>query len=221
MIRAVIFDMDGVISDTQSMHAIVESDIVHDLGVDISPDDITRRFAGVTDEYFLATLFPHEPLPSRRLPEFQRRKWEMMGHAARPGIVPVTGVHDLVAALHGNGFLLAVGSASPLFFIKQVLEALQLRRFFSSIASSDEVKNGKPAPDVFLLAAERLEIPASEAVVIEDSRNGMTAAKAAGMGCIGLVPDRHVRYPADVLVTSLAEVTVKMLHIWADGSPPI
>ena len=81
------------------------------------------------------------------------------------------------------------------------------------MTSGHEVKDGKPAPDVFLLAAERLDVLPLECIVIEDGLSGMQAAQAANMKCIGYVPDKSKQYPADTLVTHLDEITLELIEV--------
>lgn len=96
-------------------------------------------------------------------------------------------------------------------FVRLVLYKLGLADKFNQIVSADEVEHGKPAPDIFLLAAKRLNKSAEECIVIEDGISGMEAAKAAGMKCIGLVEDLDKKYPTNILVTELGEVIDKII----------
>ena len=108
---------------------------------------------------------------------------------------------------------MAIASASRLEFIKKVVDALMLRDFFNVLVSSDEVQNGKPAPDAFLLAAERLGIAPTDCIVIEDGISGMIGAQKAGMKCVGLLS--HVRKedsPADLNVYDMHELSVQRLR---------
>jgi beta-phosphoglucomutase-like phosphatase (HAD superfamily) len=90
---------------------------------------------------------------------------------------------------------------------------LGIRDYFDAIASAAEVANGKPAPDVFLKAAELLSVEPEHCIVIEDGRSGMIGAHRAGMKCIGLVPNKeYTEWPADLLVTSLSEIKAEIIQ---------
>jgi HAD superfamily hydrolase (TIGR01509 family) len=202
---AIIFDMDGVLSDTQRLHASVEAELFHERGVAISAAEITERYAGVADaEFFRAVLGSHLDGPT--LEGLIREKWVRMMERSRGPIRPMEGAVELVRALTARGTPLAVASSSPLDFIDHVLDALGIAGCFAVRASSNEVPRGKPAPDVFLLAARRLAVEPSRCTVIEDAVAGMQAAARAGMRCIALVADPARPVPADVRVSTLREL---------------
>lgn len=203
---AVIFDMDGVISDTQDLHSEVESELLARWGVHISPAEITRRFAGVADRDFFPAVFGRT-LAEEEIVRVVAEKWERMAERAPGRIVPMEGAIDLIGLLARRRIPMAVASSSPHPFIEQVLRELGVIDSFAAIASGEEVARGKPAPDVFLLAAERLGADPRRCTVIEDAVAGMTAARAAGMRCIALVPHPpRAPLPADAVVRSLREV---------------
>src|SRR5262249_36294983 len=123
-------------------------------------------------------------------------------------IVAVPGALPLVERLHRGGRPLAVASSSPPAFIERVLGCLGVRNRFAVVISSTEVAHGKPAPDVFLAAARKLGVEPTECVVIEDSVNGILAARRAGMRCVALVPSDRARSDgADVVVSDLRRLT--------------
>ena len=209
--RGVIFDMDGVISDTQNMHSEVESQFLRSLNIHIHPDEITARFAGVGDKQMLTTLFAEHGV-SHPLEQIRKEKWHKIAEMVEEkGIQAVPHAVELIKLLYDNGFLLAVASGSPKTFIDQVIEALSLKQYFAAFVSADDVRHGKPAPDVFLEAAKQAAIDLNECVIIEDGLSGMQAAASAKIPCIGLVADKDRSYPATVLVTSLKEVTIELV----------
>src|SRR3989344_909055 len=211
LIKAVIFDMDGVISDTQVLHSKTEEAILNDYGISISADEVTRRFAGSTDKEMFRTIFADYKKEPANLEEMVEKKWRTITDFAKGNVREVPGTREFIDKLHSKGFKLAVASASRKTFIDLVLNELKINSKFHVIASSEEVAKGKPDPAVFLLAAERLRVLPEECVVIEDGLNGMTAAKRAGMRCIGLTTthgERH-EYPADILVKNLLDVPME------------
>jgi beta-phosphoglucomutase len=202
---AIIFDMDGVLSDTQCLHASVEAAILNERGVAISPEEITARYAGVADAQFFRAVLGSD-VDDSALARVIREKWVRMMDQSHGPIRPIEGAVELVRALAARGVPLAVASSSPLHFIGHVLDALDIANAFAVRASADEVLHGKPAPDVFLLAATRLGVEPSRCTVIEDAVVGMQAATRAGMHCIALLADVAQPVPADLRVTTLREL---------------
>jgi len=208
MIKAIIFDMDGVISDTQKWHSQIESKILLKHGIKIKPSEITRKYSGVKDVDMFKELFNQNNVKSK--PEkASKEKWKEMQKKAEKKIPPIKGAKKLIKKLKSKGFKLAVASSSPTSFIQTVLKKLEIKQF-DTIASSREVKNGKPHPDVFLLAARRLKIKPKECIVIEDGVNGMIAAKKAGMKCIAFSKSKNK--PADLTVSQLEKITIEKIQ---------
>ncbi len=201
--------MDGVISDTQVIHAKTESELLKDYGIEIHPDEITRRYAGVGDEEMFREIFSNARQKLPKIGQLVEKKWKIMDELVRGNVKEIPGTSEFIKRLKSLSLPLAVGSASRLAFIELVLAELGLRRKFDAIASAEEVKKGKPEPDLFLLAAKRLSVAPEDCLVIEDGVSGMIAAKRAGMQCVGLIKNKTEQaYPADLLVTDLREVPI-------------
>ena len=126
-------------------------------------------------------------------------------------VTPIEGIHNLVNTLYSAKYELAVGTTSSVANANIILKTLKLSDKFSFIASGHDVKNGKPAPDVFLLAAKKLKVKPQECLVIEDGLAGMQAAKNAGMKCIGLVKTKNKNYQADILVNKLGDISLELI----------
>lgn len=209
MIKAIIFDMDGVISDTQGIHANTESELLKSYGIEMHPDEITRRYAGVGDEEMFRQIFSRGQKQIPEIEQLVEKKWRIMDQLVRGNVREVPGTREFIERLENLGLPLAVGSASRLSFMEMVLAELGLRDRFRVIASAEEVRKGKPEPDLFLLVANRLSVEPESCVVVEDAVSGMIAAKRAKMQCIGLVRDQiEQNYPADLIVADLREVPI-------------
>lgn len=197
---AVIFDMDGVIVDSEPLHECAFLDTFAQIGWAEShgihfPDYYGRSDQAVWLDFIAAHRPPHT------LAELSRMKQErflQMLRAKRP-IFPA--VPELVTALASRGPI-AVASGSNHTVISAVLDLSGLRQHFRAVVSADDVPRGKPAPDIFLRAAELLGVPPAECVVIEDSVAGVAAGRAAGMKVIGITNS----VPADTLREAHATV---------------
>ncbi|MFH1367001.1 MAG: HAD family phosphatase [Patescibacteria group bacterium] len=174
--KAVIFDMDGVVSDTQKYQAEAESKLLLRSGIHMSPDEITAKYAGVSDYEWFKDMFAQAGQPVD-LKKIVREKWKIVFEIATGRIQPIKGATALIKNLKEKGFPLAIASASAKPFINLVMKELSLENVFDVLVSSTEVAKGKPAPDIFLLAAEKLGVAPLDCVVIEDGIKGMEAAK--------------------------------------------
>ena len=208
--KVFIFDMDGVISDTQNLQANNEEKLLNKYGIQLSADEITEKYAGVSDEEFFPKVFSDFG-KQVDLEKVTEEKWEMIFSEAKGTIKEISGSVDFIKILYNNDYRLAVASASIKPFIKLVLNELGKEEYFLVKVRGTEVSNGKPAPDIFLEAARQLQVSPEDCIVIEDGVNGMRAAKNAGMKCIGLVNDKRKDYPADYIVSSFAEIDITNL----------
>lgn len=206
---AVIFDLDGVIVDSQKLHAREEHLLLADRGIHISPEELTYRFSGVSMHNLLAELFKEHGYTGS-IPEAVAEKRRRMDSLPDTEFEVIPQAPELIEALHRHGVQLAVASASGLLFIERMVRLAGVAKCFYALASSREVAQGKPAPDVFLLAAQRLRVDPAVCIVIEDGISGMHAARAAKMRCIGFVQPHLYRtdtvYPADTICATMSEI---------------
>jgi beta-phosphoglucomutase len=188
MDRAVIFDMDGVMVMTEEAHWRSWKAVAEDRGVDLSHERFLSCFGRVNADC-VRIIFGGETAPDEagRIADAKERRFrEIIG--ARVPLAP--GLVELLADLRRAGFKIAVGSSAPRENVDLVLEAGLLRGFFDAAIDGGQVKRGKPEPDVFLLAAEALDVPPRRCVVVEDAPAGITAALAAGMSAVGVTTTR-------------------------------
>lgn len=185
MIRAAIFDMDGVIIDSEPLHLNIEEDIFKKLGISITYEE-HNTFIGTTSYYMWDKIRTNHNLTQslEELVELDRNTYlDFLNDTL--DLEPIKGVKELITDLHKNNIKLAVASSSPLNVIEKVLNLFHIRDYFDYIVTGDYVRKSKPEPDIFLYAAEKLDVDPKECVVIEDSHNGVLAAKKANMKCIG------------------------------------
>jgi HAD superfamily hydrolase (TIGR01509 family) len=183
-LRPVIFDMDGVIVDSEPLHEKAFMEVMHDLGYGqnhgIDFDDYVGRSDFELWEEFIAKHKPPQAL--EELMAMKRRRVIEVVRELQPIFA---GLPELLEALVPR-CRLGLASGSERAFIETVLSLKGLRRFFPVIVSSEEVEHGKPAPDIFLRAADLLGAAAKDCWVVEDSKPGVTAALAAGMKVVAI-----------------------------------
>lgn len=212
MTKAIIFDMDGVISDTQKLHSLVESEILARFNINITPDEITQRYSGVKTKEFINDLLSVKGAEFD-INSLMIEKWQKMEELASKLVDPIDGIYELLDLCKTLNLKIAVGTASNINYATKVLKSLNIFDKFDFIATSDMVKAGKPEPDIFLLAAEKIGMLPVDCVVIEDGINGLIAANRAGMKCIGLVKNIDDRkYPTKNQVLSLHEIDESYLN---------
>jgi HAD superfamily hydrolase (TIGR01509 family) len=206
--RAVVFDMDGLLLDSERPLVDAWTTAADALGYPFAPELLVNVLGRPGKEGValfrsaLGSEYPYEQVLVRAkalLAEARSR-----GYAVKPG------AHELLLRLRQNGTRCAVGSSSRGAQVDELLTRARLRDFFAVTAAGDEVTQGKPAPDIFLLAAGRLLVDPRECLVFEDSEHGARAALAAGMQVV-IVPDMkqpgsEARAQSLAVLSSLAEV---------------
>jgi HAD superfamily hydrolase (TIGR01509 family) len=184
MVKAVIFDMDGVIINSEPLHYEVDKRILSEIGYPVE-DRYLDQFVGYTNRAMwniikddLNLKVPLTELINRQI----SLKIKLLNE--RP-YRSIEGIPELMKQIKGNHIKLGLASSSPVEFIKGVLNKLSLSDMIDKWESGERVERSKPAPDIFLHVARLLESKPDECLVIEDSSSGVTAARTAGMKCIG------------------------------------
>lgn len=202
MLEAVLFDMDGVIIDTEPFFLRSESMLLKEFGVDTELE-YHFRYQGTTHEYMWEAMKNEFNLDAPVGELVERANVIRNRLMEEDGLQPIPGVIPFIARLHEAGVPLAIASSSPLTDIHKAVKALDIEKYFSYFVSGESVAHSKPAPDIFLDAAENVKANPENCVVIEDSKNGVASAYAAGCKCIGF---RNLEFPPQDL--SLATVIV-------------
>ncbi|HEX7485807.1 MAG TPA: HAD family phosphatase [Vicinamibacterales bacterium] len=181
---AVIFDMDGVLIDSEPIHFEATRALLADHGVVYSPDD-EENFYGCTDREVFRALRVRYGLGTSEAELAASWTERVVGLLTRP-LQPMAGVPDALRALRTSGLRLALASSSAPAIIAATLTGLGLSDVFEFTVSGHDVEHGKPAPDIFLAAARRLGLPCEACLIVEDSFNGLSAAVAAGIPCVAV-----------------------------------
>ncbi|MDW8326191.1 MAG: beta-phosphoglucomutase [Anaerolineales bacterium] len=204
MLKAFIFDLDGVITDTAEYHYRGWKRLADEEGLPFTRED-NEALRGVSRRDSLLLLLKGRVYPEEKLQEMMARKnkyyLEFIKEITPRDLLP--GAKELIEELRAAGYKTALGSASK--NAREVIERLGIAALFDAISDGYSVERAKPAPDLFLHAAEQLGLPPNECVVVEDAAAGIEAARAGGFRSVGLGPRERVG-AADAVFPSLEGV---------------
>ncbi|WP_069999938.1 HAD family hydrolase [Cellulosilyticum sp. I15G10I2] len=214
MIGAVIFDMDGVIIDSEPIHFEVDEATMNDSGVTITKEELDKYVGMTSPEMWAELKVPYDLKQTVEaiLDSQLKAKIERINTMT---IAPIEGITELLHTLAVHNIQIALASSSAMPFIKAVLTKFNILDYFSVIVSGEEVPQGKPAPDIYIKTAELLHLKSDQCVVIEDSKNGTLAAKSAGMKCIGFCNPNSGNQDlskADITVDSIKDINLAYLN---------
>ncbi len=216
MLRAVIFDLDGVLVDSYRAHYESWRLTAAECGVAFSEPDFARTF-GWTSREIIRRVWKLESPTEERVRAIDDRKEALYREIISRDFPHVDGARELVDALRAAGCRLAIGSSAPPENVALSIERLGGAHLFDAVVHGRDVTRGKPDPQVFLLAAERLGVSPRCCVVIEDAVAGIAAARRAGMASVALVSTGRTEEELGVarpslLVRSLRELTPERLN---------
>lgn len=209
---AVIFDMDGVLVDSYRAHFQSWRDVYGELGFEYDEATFAADFGRTSRDILRRTL--GNALTDADIRRLDDRKEALYRDILRADFPAMDGAVALIDALAADGFLLAVGSSGPTENIALSLEMLGRGERFSAIVTGADVTRGKPDPQVFQLAAERLGVSPGSCCVIEDAPHGIEAAQRGGMACVALTgtAPREQLSRADLVVEQLRELSPALLR---------
>ena len=209
---AVIFDMDGVLVDSYQAHFESWKRLYGEVGIDYTEAAFAADFGRTSRDIVRRTL--GDGLTDQRVSELDARKEAFYRDILRESFPAMEGASELIEALAEDGFRLAIGSSGPPENVALVLEQLAGAGRIGATVTGADVTRGKPDPQVFLIAAERLGVPAVGCAVVEDAAHGITAAKRAGMTAIALTGTlRHDELAeADAVVDSLRQLSPERIR---------
>ena len=216
-VRAVLWDMDGTLIDSEEFHWISWRDTMDKEGIPITHEQFLATFGQRNDSILQQWLGPAASAERiERIGSAKELRYREL--VRRHGMKPLPGVASWLRRLHETGWFQAIGSAAPRENIEVVLEALSATEYFQAIVSAEDVHHGKPDPEVYLVAASRLGASPESSIVVEDAVAGVEAARNAGMRSIGVSRKGNL-LPADIVVQSLEQLDANAFEALLNSSP--
>lgn len=182
--RAFIFDMDGTLVDNMRFHTEAWGKMLAENGVEMNAEDFLVKTAGKTNREILPGVFG--AISDEKIVELAERKEALYRELFLPARRPLAGAVEFLEAAQALGVKMAVATAAPVANMEFILDGLDLRRFFQAITTADEIKRGKPDPEIFLRSAEKLGVAPPHCLVFEDAVGGFEAAHRARMKSVGI-----------------------------------
>lgn len=208
----VIFDMDGVLINSYQAHFISWQRLYNELGIPYDEAEFAADFGRTSRDILQRTL--GKDLTIERIRELDASKESHFRDSLRDSFPAMDGAVELIDSLTADGFRIALGSSGPPENVSLALEMLGRRDRFAAVITGADVSRGKPDPQVFQLAAERLTVPPARCVVVEDAVHGVEAARRAGMKCVALTgtAPREAFSNTELVIDSLRELTPAKLR---------
>lgn len=214
-IKTIISDMDGIVVNSEIEHFLSYQRMLKlDYGIDYSHED-DKEFMGTTDKHVFTMLKKRFPQIKESIPELIERRTKFFFEIFKNKAKALPCVYSLFDYFKKENLSMALGTSASRKVMEFTLETLHLKPYFQAMVCADDVQQGKPAPDIFLKAAQRLKIEPKYCLVLEDSQYGVQAAKTAGMKCIAIPCGptlKHDHSQADHIVKSLCDITPELLQ---------
>ncbi|MGB0981319.1 MAG: HAD family hydrolase [Winogradskyella sp.] len=210
MLKAVLFDMDGVIVDTEPLHRKAYHLMFKDVSINVS-EDLYESFTGQSTINICKRLVEHFRLEDtpEHLVALKRKHYKYL-FVNDDELTLIDGVLDLIKDYYANGLKLVVASSASMQGINQIFERFNLNRYFDAKFSGADLKKSKPHPEIFIKAALSTGCSKQQCMVIEDSTNGIKAAHAAGIFCVGFKSEHSTGQDyslANIVISSFEEIT--------------
>lgn len=207
-IKGVVFDMDGVIVDSEPLQFECSIKTLREYGIDVTKEDL-EKYVGTADHMMWGEFIAQHSLDTtvEKMRKIQNDYRDVL--FTKENIIPVEGVVALIKELYKKNIKIGLASSSPIYFIEMVLQSLDLYDYFHGIVSGQEVEKSKPEPDIYLKAASLIGVEPQFCLAIEDANTGVHAAKAAGIFTLGYQNPNSGKQDltaADIIIKHMDEV---------------
>jgi beta-phosphoglucomutase len=206
---AFIFDMDGVLVDSNPFHKIALKQFCKQHGYDLTEDQLREKIYGRTNKDWIPNIFG--PISDEKLIEYANEKEILYRKLYENDIVPVKGLITFLDKLHDLNIAMAIGTSAQRANVDFTLSKTHMERYFKTIIDEDAVTKGKPNPEVYIKAAAGLSLPNKQCVVLEDSLSGVKAGKSAGSKVIAITTThtREELHEADLIIEDFTDLEPK------------
>jgi beta-phosphoglucomutase len=209
---AIIFDMDGVIVDSNPYHKTSLQQFARSYGHELTETQLKEKVYGRTNTEWITNLFGS--LSKEQLKQYADEKEALYRKLYKEDIRPVKGLQKFLDLLETNNIPKAIGTSAPRSNVDFTLSSTQLERYFSIILDESYVTHGKPDPEIYIKVAKALNLPNNQCIVIEDSLSGVTAGKRAGSKVIGITTTHTAEElkEADLIINDFDDLSMDMLR---------
>lgn len=206
-----VFDMDGVIVDSNPYHKIALQQFCKAHGFDLTEQQLREKIYGRTNRDWIISLFGS--LPDEVVKEYANEKEALFRKLYANNIKPLDGLISFLEKLDGGDYHRAIATSAPLKNVEFTLEKTSIQHFFTVILHDSDVTNGKPHPEIYLKAAATLKIPPDQCIVFEDSLSGVSAAETAGCKVVGITTTHSPNElsNADMVINNFIDLDPKKL----------
>jgi HAD superfamily hydrolase (TIGR01509 family) len=209
----VIFDMDGVIVDSNPYHKTALKQFCREHGYELSDEHLIKKIFGRTNREWITALFGQ--LPEEKIIQYTEQKEALYRQLFDKDIKPLPGLLKFLDALTANNIPVAIGTSAPLTNVAFTLSRTGTQKYFKTILHDSFVTHSKPHPEIYLKSAKALGLPNAKCIVIEDSLSGVAAGKAAGSPVVGITTTHSESELLDCALTINNFETLKLEHLQA------
>jgi beta-phosphoglucomutase len=210
---AVIFDMDGVLIDSNPYHKVALQQFCTSYGFELNEEELKSRIYGRTNKEWIRNLFG-EDLSDEKLKQYAFEKEEIYRKLYAADICPVKGLHIFLTSLRSKGIKRAIGTSAPRGNVDFTLSGIDAAHYFDIILDESHVERGKPDPEIYVKCAKAVGYAPANCVVIEDSLSGLAAAKASGAKVVGIstTHSKEEMLDADLVIADFDEISPEGLQ---------
>lgn len=211
-LKAVLFDLDGTLVDNNEVHYKAWKKYLHNEGIEISDEDFKENISGRTNMDAVEHIYKRK-MSKEEAEKYYLRKEEIYREMYEADIKAINGLEKFLKDLDDHGVLMAIATSGIQVNIDFMFQHVPIKQYFARVISSSDISEGKPDPQIFLVAAQALDIPPENCVVFEDSTSGVEAGKNAGMKVVALTTT-HTKSElknADLVIGDYSEITYEKL----------